>query len=93
MATHPGSRPELLDEALAHGGPIVVFDKVNLSFDEKVILRDVSVFEYPGTPDLMMVSFTQDYRSNNLSKRTSKRQFWAREGDRWRIVHEAVVGS
>jgi phospholipid/cholesterol/gamma-HCH transport system ATP-binding protein len=42
MATHPGARPELLDEALAHGGPIVVFDKVNLSFDEKAILRDVS---------------------------------------------------
>jgi len=42
MATHPAQRPQLLDEALAHGGPIVVFDKVNLSFDEKVILRDVS---------------------------------------------------
>jgi phospholipid/cholesterol/gamma-HCH transport system ATP-binding protein len=42
MAAHPGSRSRLLDEALAHGGPIVVFDKVNLSFDEKAILRDVS---------------------------------------------------
>ncbi|PYR58106.1 MAG: organic solvent resistance ABC transporter ATP-binding protein, partial [Acidobacteria bacterium] len=29
-------------EALAHGGPIIVFDGVNLSFDDKVILRDVS---------------------------------------------------
>src|SRR3982750_4175512 len=35
-------RPALLDEALAFGGPIVVFDKVNLAFDEKVILREVS---------------------------------------------------
>ena len=42
MATRPAARPQLLDEALAHGGPIVVFDKVNLSFDEKVILRDVT---------------------------------------------------
>jgi phospholipid/cholesterol/gamma-HCH transport system ATP-binding protein len=42
MATHPAPRPRLLDEALAHGGPIVVFDKVTLSFDDKVILRDVS---------------------------------------------------
>lgn len=42
MATRPAPRPQLLDEALAHGGPIVVFDKVSLSFDEKVILRDVS---------------------------------------------------
>ena len=42
MATHTAPRSRLLDEALAHGGPIVVFDRVNLSFDEKVILRDVS---------------------------------------------------
>src|SRR3954468_20207109 len=35
-------RPALLDEALGFGGPIIVFDKVHLSFDEKVILRDVS---------------------------------------------------
>jgi phospholipid/cholesterol/gamma-HCH transport system ATP-binding protein len=33
--------PEL-QEALGPGSPIVVFDKVNLAFDEKVILRDVS---------------------------------------------------
>jgi phospholipid/cholesterol/gamma-HCH transport system ATP-binding protein len=36
------TRPALLDEALAFGGPIIVFDGVNLAFDEKVILRDVS---------------------------------------------------
>ena len=35
-------RPALLDEALGFGGPIIVFDKVTLAFDEKVILRDVS---------------------------------------------------
>jgi len=33
--------PEL-GEALGPGSPIVVFDKVSLAFDEKVILRDVS---------------------------------------------------
>jgi phospholipid/cholesterol/gamma-HCH transport system ATP-binding protein len=42
MPSHPAPRPQLLEEALAHGGPIIVFDKVDLSFDEKVILRDVS---------------------------------------------------
>jgi phospholipid/cholesterol/gamma-HCH transport system ATP-binding protein len=42
MSSHPAPRPQLLEEALAHGGPIIVFDKVHLSFDEKVILRDVS---------------------------------------------------
>src|SRR5215208_1562819 len=42
MARHQPARPALLDEALAFGGPIIVFDKVNLAFDEKVILREVS---------------------------------------------------
>jgi hypothetical protein len=36
------TRPALLNEALGFGGPIIVFDNVDLSFDEKVILRDVS---------------------------------------------------
>src|SRR6188768_722176 len=39
---HETARSALLEEALAFGGPIVVFDMVNLAFDEKVILRDVS---------------------------------------------------
>jgi phospholipid/cholesterol/gamma-HCH transport system ATP-binding protein len=42
MAIHPATRSPLLEEALSHGGPIIVFDGVSLSFDEKVILRDVS---------------------------------------------------
>jgi phospholipid/cholesterol/gamma-HCH transport system ATP-binding protein len=36
------TRPALLDEALAFGGPIIVFDKVDLAFDDNVILRQVS---------------------------------------------------
>jgi phospholipid/cholesterol/gamma-HCH transport system ATP-binding protein len=38
----PARRPPLLEEALAHGGPIIVFDDVFLAFDEKVILSNVS---------------------------------------------------
>ena len=40
--THPAPRPPLLEEALAHGGPIIVFDQVYLAFDEKLILDDIS---------------------------------------------------
>ena len=39
---HPVQRDPLLDEALAHGGPIIVFDGVHLAFDDKVILKNVS---------------------------------------------------
>src|SRR5918996_502320 len=36
------TRSPELDEALGPGSPIVVFDKVSLAFDDKVILHDVS---------------------------------------------------
>jgi phospholipid/cholesterol/gamma-HCH transport system ATP-binding protein len=42
MAKQPVSRSALLEEALGFGGPIVVFDHVDLAFDDKVILRDLS---------------------------------------------------
>ena len=42
MPKQERTRPALLEEALAFGGPIIVFDKVDLAFDEKVILREVS---------------------------------------------------
>ena len=42
MAKHVQVRSALLDEALAFGGPIIVFDHVDLAFDEKVILKQVS---------------------------------------------------
>jgi murein L,D-transpeptidase YafK len=57
----------------------------------KVGVSDVSLFAYPGSKNLMMITFEQDYRSNNMSKRTLKRQFWSLEAGQWRIVHEAVV--
>ena len=38
----PVARPELLSEAVGPGGPIIVFDDVHLSFDEKVILDGIS---------------------------------------------------
>src|SRR3954463_1984045 len=42
MALQQAPRPALLDEAMARGGPIIVFDKVHLAFDDKEILRNVS---------------------------------------------------
>lgn len=42
MALQAAPRPALLEEALGPGGPIVVFDRVTLAFDEKVILDEIS---------------------------------------------------
>ena len=57
----------------------------------KVGVTNMSLFAYPGAREVMMVTFEQDYRSNNLSNRRLKRQFWAREDGAWRIVNEAVL--
>jgi murein L,D-transpeptidase YafK len=57
----------------------------------KVGLDDVSLMLYPERPDFALVSFVQDYQSNNLNDRTPKRQFWARENGRWKIIHETSL--
>ena len=57
----------------------------------KIRIDDLSVFRDPGAKDLVSVTFDQDYRSSNLSQRTRKRQYWTREGARWKIVYEAPV--
>ena len=36
----------------------------------------------------VVVSFDQDYRSSNLSNVMRKRQYWAKDGGRWRILYE-----
>ena len=56
---------------------------IKVEFDKLSVLRD------PGAKDLVSVTFDQDYRSSNLSQRTRKRQYWAREGASWKIVYEA----
>jgi hypothetical protein len=58
----------------------------------KVGVPSLSAVAYPGVDtEMMMVTFEQDYRSSNLSNRTFKRQYWIREGDAWRILHESVI--
>lgn len=57
----------------------------------KVNLDKVSVFRSPGKQDLVVVTFEQDYRSNNLSNVLKKRQYWLKEGGRWKIVYEGFA--
>ena len=51
-----------------------------------VELRDVSVFEYPGEVDLVLMQFDQRYRSDNFSSMRRKQQYWRREDGEWKIV-------
>ncbi|MDR2451938.1 MAG: L,D-transpeptidase family protein [Candidatus Accumulibacter sp.] len=54
----------------------------------RVGLSNVSMFRDPGKDELIVVSFDQDYRSNNLNNRMKKRQYWIREDGTWKIVFE-----
>ena len=56
----------------------------------KVKLSNISMFRDPGKEDLVLVSFDQEYRSNNLSNTVKKRQYWIHEDGRWRIVYEGT---
>src|SRR5690348_17201804 len=47
-------RSPALEEALGPGAPIVVFDKVSLAFDDKVILREVSFTLITGRTKIIL---------------------------------------
>ncbi len=54
----------------------------------KVGLENMSLFRSPGRDELVVVTFEQDYRSDGLSDRMRKRQYWIKEGGRWKIAYE-----
>lgn len=57
----------------------------------KLDLSSVSVLRSPGTPPAMVVTFDQGYRSDAVSQRSRKRQYWVREDGRWKIAYEAQL--
>ncbi|KAB2968891.1 L,D-transpeptidase family protein [Zoogloea sp.] len=57
----------------------------------KIALDKMSVFRNPGKQDMIVVTFEQDYRSNNLSNVLRKRQYWMKEGGQWKIIYEGFA--
>ena len=56
----------------------------------KVNVARVSMLRYPRERDVVVVSFEQDYRSDGLSNVMKKRQYWVKEGARWKIFYEGA---
>lgn len=54
----------------------------------RIGLTGTSMFRNPGKDDFVVVSFEQGYRSSNLNNSMRKRQYWVREGARWKIIYE-----
>lgn len=54
-----------------------------------VELENVSIFTYPDSQDMRVVTFQQKYHSSNYRNTSYKQQYWKREGDGvWRIIYE-----
>jgi murein L,D-transpeptidase YafK len=56
----------------------------------KLNLSNFSMFRNPGKDELVVVTFDQNYRSSNLSNTMNKRQYWTKEGGKWRIIFEGA---
>lgn len=57
----------------------------------KVKISGTSIFSYPGIENLMVVTFNQDYNSNNLKNQMRKRQYWKLDNNEWKIVYEGAA--
>jgi murein L,D-transpeptidase YafK len=57
----------------------------------KVSTNNLGMFRNPGKGDLVVVTFEQSYRSDNLSNVMKKRQYWQKENGRWKIIYEGAA--
>ncbi len=57
----------------------------------EVRLSRLAMFRDPRESDLVVVTFDQDYRSNGLANVMKKRQYWIKEGGRWKILYEGAA--
>ncbi len=56
----------------------------------KVDLSRISMVRYPRERDVVVVTFNQEYRSNNLSNTMRKQQYWLKEDGRWKVIYEGT---
>lgn len=54
----------------------------------KIEISNLSAFIYPNAKDMVVVEFTQNYSSNNLSDIMQKRQYWIKQDNIWKILYE-----
>lgn len=58
----------------------------------EISLSNVSMFAYPDADKkIVVVDFTQDFKSPNLSNKMQKRQYWIQEDNAWKIIYEGAA--
>jgi hypothetical protein len=62
------------------------------NFSIATTLSNVSMFAYPDSKQkLVVVDFTQDFKSPHLSNKMQKRQYWLLEDGNWKIISEGAA--
>ncbi len=57
-----------------------------------IALSNISMFAYPDSDKkLVVVDFTQDFKSAHLSNKMQKRQYWIQENGDWKIISEGAA--
>ncbi|MEQ1767648.1 MAG: L,D-transpeptidase family protein [Methylotenera sp.] len=65
-----------------------------------ISLSNISMFAYPTTDNrsdkasakkVVVVDFTQDFKSPSLANKMQKRQYWIQEGNAWKIIYEGAA--
>jgi len=51
-------------------------------------IQGMSMLRSPGGEGVVEVTFEQDYKSNNYTDTSRKRQYWIKEAGEWRIAYE-----
>jgi hypothetical protein len=57
----------------------------------EVGLEHLTAFAYPGEDELYLVTFRQDYRSDNFDSTRMKSQYWRHRAGAWQIVQEGGI--
>ncbi|WP_230968983.1 L,D-transpeptidase family protein [Nitrogeniibacter aestuarii] len=57
----------------------------------KVGINRVSMLRSPGNDGVVEVIFEQEYKSNNFTDTSRKRQYWIKENGQWRIAYEGAA--
>ncbi len=53
-----------------------------------VNLNNLTIAQLPSSQDIVLVMFDQSYKSDTAETTMRKRQYWQRDGVRWKIIYE-----
>ncbi|MBI3230497.1 MAG: L,D-transpeptidase [Burkholderiales bacterium] len=65
--------------------------QANASSNFSIKLRDVTFFRYPNAGETIVATFTQDNFFGKNKTTLRKRQYWAKDGNAWKVIYEVNI--